>query len=996
MSGSTAGFYAIEATVHRSYLDPIGPADLGYLAQPSLALCEIETGVAAYSTLTFSDAGYRTLATDPSGVVAYEPAVIEAFSVDVSANLDPTKTAVAAAWGSLKLNNMDHALDPFITGWQSDGQSVVIYRGTKTLEQFPGQATARATAATFVDGSGLLEPVSPGVVRAADYSLTLTPLAKGATNQIRNSSNTGAVVGTPGTLPTNWSYIGFAGVAGQVVATGTTLSGLPYIDIRVSGTPTAGNFCSVYVETASQVNSVNGATWTLGLSTQLIAGTTANLTAVVLDFVSNNSSGAGLSDNTGSIALPTASEVRASATRTISTANAFFVQTRIQWNMTVGTAVDFTVRIAGVQLEGGSSASAFVATTSAVATRAPTFTAGAPATLNEAAATNYVTTGQTPAATNMTVTTSLETSAPMTGGTMSVFKSVRNATGADTNSGMISITNAPAGAAIRGSVYVWLPSMMPTKTSIVLNFESNVGSTVSGTVNQSLRDQWQRVTCSAVLTAGQTSTSAVLRVTTQLIGDTLYTTGWQIESDTGAATSYIVPSAGGGATLRAADLLYAARGIWLDPAYASLVPVFRGVLGPWVPEPNQVSLLLRDASYYLERPVPRTIYGGTGARDGQLNLTGVAKPLLYAGYYDTLSAITSLQNIVPLLIDPANLVYQFDAGNKGYAAAVYDGGLPLTLDTIVSDIYGSAPVAGHAVSDGQGLLRVGSSPVFNLTADVANLTSVSAVAVVAYTVLTGVLAVPSTLISSGSYADYLGGVTTALLTLGANPTLTAEAVALLGGLYIASGDTIDGITFMSRLLGGCGALLVPSRDGKLRLFVLSAIPGATVSALTFDDSVIVSITPMPLPNTIDPPPLRMRLGYGRNWNVQTSQLAGAISAARQTFVSAATRVVTGVASAASSSPRPTDPPVIGTDSGTMDLSAPAPQLVVNGMAALWGSLRKLYEIVVPASVGLTLDWGSVVTVISDFDGLSSPGKQGQIVGWRYSSLDSTATFKVLV
>ena len=80
----------------------------------------------------------------------------------------------------------------------------------------------------------------------------------------------------------------------------------------------------------------------------------------------------------------------------------------------------------------------------------------------------------------------------------------------------------------------------------------------------------------------------------------------------------------------------------------------------------------------------------------------------------------------------------------------------------------------------------------------------------------------------------------------------------------------------------------------------------------------------------------------------------------------------------------------------MELTSTRAQIIVNSMLGLWGVPRHLYEITVPRAIGLALDWASIVNVTSDFDGLPAPGKLGQIVGWRYSSGDPTAMFRVLV
>ena len=84
-----------------------------------------------------------------------------------------------------------------------------------------------------------------------------------------------------------------------------------------------------------------------------------------------------------------------------------------------------------------------------------------------------------------------------------------------------------------------------------------------GIANQALVDQWQRVTASATLAAGNTYTFIVIRDVPQVGGDVIYTSAWQMELN--AVTSFIPPTAG--PTPRVADGLYTARNILVDPPY---------------------------------------------------------------------------------------------------------------------------------------------------------------------------------------------------------------------------------------------------------------------------------------------------------------------------------------------------------------------------------------------------------------------------------------------
>ncbi len=85
-------------------------------------------------TLFASDAGYRTAAADPNGVVAYPPLLAQVFQIDVAMNLDPSQSGVAAAAGSATLSNASRQYDAIVAGWNSDARPVRILSGEKALD----------------------------------------------------------------------------------------------------------------------------------------------------------------------------------------------------------------------------------------------------------------------------------------------------------------------------------------------------------------------------------------------------------------------------------------------------------------------------------------------------------------------------------------------------------------------------------------------------------------------------------------------------------------------------------------------------------------------------------------------------------------------------------------------------------------------------------------------------------------------------------------------
>ena len=237
----------------------------------------------------------------------------------------------------------------------------------------------RASTATCYGPDGKLRTVSNNVPRV-DYD----PVAgkclgllveEARTNAIRNNTMAGAVVGAPGTMPTNWTATTSTnGLSREVVGFGVE-DGIDYIDIRWQGTASAGStgMGVAQFEPNTGVAATSAQTWATSASVRLVGGSLAGINSVSLRCSMRDAAGTNLgSVNSGSLAVTNAPLAfqRYWYAATPTDANTAFLPPFLAIGYAAGAVIDITLRIGLPQMELGAFPTSAIRTSGVALTRA--------------------------------------------------------------------------------------------------------------------------------------------------------------------------------------------------------------------------------------------------------------------------------------------------------------------------------------------------------------------------------------------------------------------------------------------------------------------------------------------------------------------------------------------------------------------------------------------------------------------------------------------------
>ena len=275
-----------------------------------------------------------------------------------------------------------------------------------------------------------------------------------------------------------------------------------------------------------------------------------------------------------------------------------------------------------------------------------------------------------------------------------------------------------------------------------------------------------------------------------------------------------------------------------DFDFSDYVTVVKGTAEDITYTDSVLSIVLRGKEEFLDNQVQENVYSGTGGRQGDGNLAGTTKPLAYG----------ELFNVLPVLVDEANLIYQWHDGSSEALVAAFDGGAALTSLGDVADIEATTVPAGYYKTQlSGGYIRLGAAPEKSLTIDVKGHNIGGYIE--SWSDIAKDIVLNRTELSASD------------LNLASFETARLDSMRAVCGLYLTGNETVSNI--LTELAVSVGGSWCFNRVGLLTLGVLRG----RLSSDSVNQNDIVKQSFSRARTT--PPSWRRRIGYKRAWTVQT-------------------------------------------------------------------------------------------------------------------------------
>lgn len=760
-------------------------------------------------------------------------------------------------------------------------------------DEIPSNLTfTRASDAWAWDANGMFASYGTDVARAGVLDERGVPrgiLIEGArTNYLRHSDMDGAAAGAPGVIPTDWQEYTAGGISREIVAVGDD-NGMPYMDVRYSGTSTADATAALFFEEDIEVVAADGENWTLTCFIKLVAGSLSNIDLMRLVMVELDSGPTDLVFHQGGNIVPTKSSLSSQRFRLSALLTGGTTASLLpfwEFYFTTGMLIDFTVRVSLPQLEKGEFPSSPIVTAGAAVTRAADVCTMAVDSAWWSASGNMMyAEADIPFAgdsANYRRIFTLDNGAAaeilgpsLLGGNIrweyrhSTTYQAQLVLGAATYGANTQVASRYAlndFAAVLGSSLVTdVSGTLPVPTGLRIGYR-NSGSNVEQLFGYIKRlDIWKGT---GFTNTQIESLSNALPYPPLWAGPASGRENVHYEGRCSAPSMDrslpLTPEASVRSVLSIGDIkmdntdgyfdtlvqTYAVDGRDISinllrnrsDVYEDSVAVFNGVGVSWVSDRDELTLHVREKSFFLDVPL-LSLFGGTGSGDGTSANVGHPVPQTYG----------LCRNIVAELVDPALLIFKFHDRTASAVLAVYDRGAPVTAGSAYASyalLAGASTASGHydyALTGTGSYFRLGSSPSGTVTADVRG-------------------------DADGGYASTTGSIIKRLMLRG----------TILANIDTVSLDEIDamltgevGIYFNSQLkisnaidqvCSGTFTFWGDIGNGLLGAFQLTD-PSGVEPAWEVNEFVITGeVAPLDLPDTIGPTVWRRRIGYQINWN----------------------------------------------------------------------------------------------------------------------------------
>jgi hypothetical protein len=303
-----------------------------------------------------------------------------------------------------------------------------------------------------------------------------------------------------------------------------------------------------------------------------------------------------------------------------------------------------------------------------------------------------------------------------------------------------------------------------------------------------------------------------------------------------------------------------------DFVYSDFTVVFDGAANDIEADEERIVITIRDNRVKTEQLILPDFYAGTGGLEGGNDLSNKPKPLCYG----------VVNNIEPVLVDAANLIYQIHDGGISWVDKVRDSGVALANGGDVADItVASVPSGNFKTQLSGGYIKLGSTPSGRITADVHGESDNGGYVSTVTDIISRIVKTRLGAYSLGDSDIDLG-------------SFNRLEIAIPGDVGIYINDRITAAAVIDDLINPLGAYWTFTRQGQLMVGFMDE-PGTGTSTITDD---LIDESGIKLLNTI-PPAWRISVGYAPSFTVQKEdELAGATNDIDRAFVTEEYRYVT--------------------------------------------------------------------------------------------------------